>query len=86
MSESGACALICACFPGRSSLFGLNMHNAVSTVAAPGFVFIYIRKSSGVPLEVLSRRADPSSRCQEMNRGVQVDQEPRSTKRENNGC
>lgn len=48
MWKSGARALIRVCFPGRSSLFGLDMHNAVSTVAAPGSVFIYIRKSSGV--------------------------------------
>lgn len=48
MSKSGAFVLICVCFPGHASLFGSDMHNAVSTVAAPGSVFIYIRKSSGL--------------------------------------
>lgn len=44
MSKSGGRALICFFFSGRSLLFWLDMHNAVSTVAAPGSVlFILVR-------------------------------------------
>lgn len=48
MLKSGAFALICVCFPGHASLFGSDMHNAASTVAAPSSIFIYIRESSGL--------------------------------------
>lgn len=48
MSRSGAYLRLSACVFQAACRFFLDVPNAVSTVAAPGSVFIYILKSSRV--------------------------------------